>query len=173
MTSGVKLLGDMVPIARACREESFVQRYPQPFLLGKEVQEEEFNFQTCVAKSVDEPRKDPPRDDGRIRDWVLPLQKAGAQGGVNRIFLGRASNNDLVVPHPTVSKLHAYFVKENDRWWLVDVGSCNGTKVNGVKAPARAKVGLNDGDLIIFGKCAFHFISASRLYSALSRLTSR
>ena len=37
-----RMLGDMVPLAKALTEESFSQRFPHPFILGKEVLEEEF-----------------------------------------------------------------------------------------------------------------------------------
>src|SRR5687768_11325734 len=118
-----KMLGDMVPLARAMTEDAFCQRNHKPHILGKEVVEQEVNFRTVVAREVSATAK-PPDPPLRIRDWVLAIAKPGEQPGPNtRIFVGRASNNDLVIAHPTVSKLHAYFSKDNDRWWLTDVGS--------------------------------------------------
>jgi len=81
--------------------------------LGKEVLEEEFNFATRVSPDVSGLKGGIPDEQLRIRDWVLALDKPGLSEGTARIFLGRASNNDLVVPHATVSKLHAYFCKES------------------------------------------------------------
>lgn len=167
------MLGDMVPLARALTEDGFSQRYAHPFMLGKEVLEEEFNFRTMVARehTLSQKAPEPPL---RIRDWVLPIVKPGeALKDSTRIFLGRAPNNDLVVPHPTVSKLHAYFSRDHDRWWLVDVGSSNGTKMNGLRAPTRARVSLNDGDTLLFGRCAFTFMSARRLYELLLRISQQ
>lgn len=164
----VKMLGDLVPLARTLGEQGFCQRFPHPFLLGKEVVEEEFNFRTQVLRESTNVKPEP-QQQLKIRDWVLPIMKPGegAAGNNTRIFLGRASNNDLVVPHPTVSKLHAYFAKDNDKWWLVDVGSSNGTKMNGLRAPVRARVSLNDGDTLLFGRCAFAYMSPRRLLELL------
>ncbi|MEW5847488.1 MAG: FHA domain-containing protein [Myxococcota bacterium] len=177
MTLAVRKIEEMVPLARAYTEDGFCQRFNHPFILGKEVLEEEFVFRTRVATEasmVGPPPAASSTANGeaplRIRDWVLPLDKAGASNGSTRIFLGRASNNDLVVPHPTVSKLHAYFSKDHDKWWLIDVGSSNGTKMNGMRAPTRARVSLNDGDTLVFGKCVFTFVSARRLYELLTHL---
>ncbi len=175
MTTGcmpveAKLLGDWVPLARAFTEDGFSQRYPHPFILGKEVLEEEFNFRTMVSREATISSK-APEPLLRIRDWVLPVIKPGEpMKDSTRIFVGRASNNDLVIPHPTVSKLHAYFSRDHDKWWLVDVGSSNGTKMNGLRAPTRARVSLNDGDTLLFGRCAFTFLSARRLFELLTRL---
>lgn len=165
-----KMLGDMVPLARALTEETFCQRHPHPFILGKEVVEEEFAFRTVVARESTLTAKtlEPPL---RIRDWVLPIHKPGeTPSAATRVFVGRAANNDLVIPHPTVSKLHAYFTKDQDKWWLVDVGSSNGTKMNGMRAPARARVSLHDGDTLLFGRCAFTFVSARRLFELMQRM---
>jgi len=54
----------------------------------------------------------------------------------------------------------------------VDVGSSNGTKMNGIRAPTRARVSLNDGDALVFGKCVFAFNSARRLYGLLKGMAS-
>jgi pSer/pThr/pTyr-binding forkhead associated (FHA) protein len=87
------------------------------------------------------------------------------------VFVGRSSNNDISIPHPTVSKLHAYFVLEDRKWWLVDVGSSNGTTVNGMKAPPRAKTGLHDNDVVVFGRCAFSFLLSRSLYDLVMRMS--
>ncbi|MBI5496868.1 MAG: FHA domain-containing protein [Deltaproteobacteria bacterium] len=170
MPVDAKMLNEMVPLARAMTGDSFCQRFTHPFMVGKEVIEEEFNFRTVVARESTLQGKAP---DGplRIRDQVFPILKPGeALKDGTRIFLGRVASNDLVVPHPTVSKLHAYFVREKDRWWLVDVGSSNGTKLNGMRAPVRAKVSINDGDTLLFGRCAFTFMSARRLFERLTAM---
>jgi hypothetical protein len=169
----VKMLGDMVPVAKALSVEAFCQRHAHPFILGKEVIEEEFNFRTQVARESSTVGSVP--EQLRIRDWVLSILKPGETNprANARIFLGRAPNNDLVVPHPTVSKLHAYFARDQDKWWLVDVGSSNGTKMNGLRAPTRARVSLHDGDLLLFGRCAFTFLSARRLFELLTHMPAQ
>ena len=45
------------------------------------------------------------------------------------IYIGRQSNNDIVLsdPQKRVSKHHCSIQYQNNRWWIVDKGSSNGT----------------------------------------------
>ena len=47
------------------------------------------------------------------------------------IAIGRTEGNDLVLNHPSVSRKHAKFESRDNRWWVVDLKSTNGVKVNG------------------------------------------
>ncbi|MGO9831388.1 MAG: FHA domain-containing protein [Myxococcaceae bacterium] len=49
------------------------------------------------------------------------------------ISLGRASVNDVVLPHKSISRFHAYFQKESSsaRWAVADAASRNGTQADG------------------------------------------
>ncbi|MEZ0074335.1 hypothetical protein ABH927_003695 [Planotetraspora sp. GP83] len=75
-----------------------------------------------------------------------------------RYVVGRGSACDLVLADLTVSRVHAELRRENDSWLLVDLGSMNGTRLNGWRlvGPARVRA----GDEVSFGDCAF-LISAS------------
>jgi len=170
MNSSTQTIKDLIPTARSLSGETFEKRFGHPFLLGREVLEEEFAFATAIAK-MDEPDVSATRSGLRIRDWVLAVHKPDASPGNQRVFVGRSSNNDISIPHPTVSKLHAYFVLEDRKWWLVDVGSSNGTTVNGMKAPARAKTALYDNDVVVFGRCAFSFLLPRSLYDLVLRMS--
>ncbi len=62
--------------------------------------------------------------------------------------VGRTEGNDLVLNHPSVSRKHAKFEPRNGAWWIVDLKSTNGVKVNGnliTEAP------VNTGDKISIG----------------------
>ena len=48
--------------------------------------------------------------------------------------------------------------------YVVDTGSANGTKHNGLRVPPRAKVAILDGDTLVFGRCVFQWMSARSLY---------
>ncbi len=45
--------------------------------------------------------------------------------------VGRTEGNDLVLNHPSVSRKHARFESRNGAWWIVDLKSTNGVKLNG------------------------------------------
>lgn len=50
------------------------------------------------------------------------------------IRIGKASDNDFVVNDPHVSRYHAKLVREEGGYWLLeDLGSTNGTFVNGAQ----------------------------------------
>jgi FOG: FHA domain len=48
------------------------------------------------------------------------------------IRIGRAPSNDIVIDHPTVSAQHALLTKSPSGYRVRDVGSTNGTQINGV-----------------------------------------
>ena len=45
--------------------------------------------------------------------------------------IGRSSRNDLVLRDDLVSRSHALVHQQGGEYWLVDLGSSNGTKLNG------------------------------------------
>jgi len=71
----------------------------------------------------------------------VPLDK-------DKITFGRGKNCDHVLAHPTVSREHFYIERNNDKLFLVDQGSVNGTLANGARV---SWVELNDGDSIQAG----------------------
>lgn len=66
-----------------------------------------------------------------------------------RHTIGRLADCDLHLDDSTVSREHAAVVRRGDRWWILDLGSTNGTRVNGVTA---AEHPLSDGDRIEVGE---------------------
>lgn len=167
-----KKVRDFIPIAKGMTLDAFCARYDHPFLFGREVLEEEFRFQTLVTeagptRSAEERRS---TDVFRIRHWIIPVKKPEGMAGQDRVFLGRAESNDICVPHKTVSKLHGYFARDpgvTTRWFVVDTGSANGTKHNGLRLAPRARAALVDGDTVNFGRCVFQWMTARSLYERL------
>jgi hypothetical protein len=71
-----------------------------------------------------------------------------------RIRLGRQSDNDLVITDPGVSRHHAEVINTNGTCTLHDMGSTNGTYVNGSVVGEHA---LRDGDRISVGSTVVEF----------------
>lgn len=69
------------------------------------------------------------------------------------ILVGRTLNNEFVIEHPSVSKRHARIVAEASDYSIYDLGSSNGTFVNGKRIEATK---LEDGCEIRFGRA--HYI---------------
>ena len=61
-----------------------------------------------------------------------------------RFQVGRRSDNNLCIPHPNVSKLHAEFVASEIALFVRDLGSTNGTLVNGKRITEDTPVGEDD-----------------------------
>jgi FHA domain-containing protein/uncharacterized protein DUF1707 len=79
------------------------------------------------------------RGDGRPLVVAEPPHDAAHDG----LVIGRNPDCDLVVADPTVSRRHAELRREDGRWILADLGSSNGTRVNGWRV-RRATVGVGD-----------------------------
>jgi pSer/pThr/pTyr-binding forkhead associated (FHA) protein len=58
--------------------------------------------------------------------------------------LGRASSNTVIVEDNFASSEHALLSLRNGRWWLEDLGSRNGTRLNGERLSAPAIVAMGD-----------------------------
>ena len=57
--------------------------------------------------------------------------------GAAEIKIGRLPDNDVVLAHPQVSAHHAYLVREQDTYRLIDLHSTNHTYVNGLNATSQ------------------------------------
>jgi VWFA-related protein len=71
------------------------------------------------------------------------------------LVIGRSQDSDLVVDHNTVSRQHATIKLEGERFYIYDMGSTNGTFVDGQRI--REPVALEDGVTVRFGDKAFIF----------------
>lgn len=69
--------------------------------------------------------------------------------------IGRNSDNVIALDEPFVSGRHAELTLDNDRWWLHDRSSTNGTFVNGDRVEAVTDVGA--GDIVQFGRIKLRF----------------
>jgi DUF1707 SHOCT-like domain/FHA domain len=92
----------------------------------------------------------------RLRDVLLPPRLPGLilPRGPREVFtIGRAPDSDLTLGDITVSWHHAELRRDGQAWVLVDLGSRNGTRVNGWRADAGFTV--RAGDWVSFGRAAF------------------
>ncbi|HEX5876349.1 MAG TPA: SpoIIE family protein phosphatase [Pyrinomonadaceae bacterium] len=72
-----------------------------------------------------------------------------------RITIGRSARNDLCIPDPFASRVHAEVRREGDEYVLQDLGSANGTLYNG--ATVEGVVHLTAGGRIQIGETEIIF----------------
>jgi adenylate cyclase len=78
--------------------------------------------------------------------------------GLHRWTVGRSDDNNLVLPDRWISRNHAMLQgMDNGSFYLIDLGSRNGTFINGRRV--SVPVTLQDGDQIIFGQTEISFSS--------------
>ena len=70
------------------------------------------------------------------------------------ITIGRRPESNIVLADPNVSRNHAEIRPQGESFMLTDLGSTNGSKVNGVRVEQRLLV---DGDELTFGNTRFRF----------------
>jgi len=77
--------------------------------------------------------------EGKLAGRRWPLDKPA-------ITLGRGEECDIVLPDRQVSRVHVRVLRDSDGFHVEDLGSKNGTYVNGM--PVKDRVKLQDGDEI-------------------------
>jgi FhaA, N-terminal domain/FHA domain len=70
------------------------------------------------------------------------------------VVIGRSKDSDIRVSDPNVSRQHAEIRQDGSAYWIVDLGSTNGTSVNG-RVSKRAK--LDNEDRITLGSTELVF----------------
>jgi hypothetical protein len=70
------------------------------------------------------------------------------------ITIGRHPDCNLVLADPNVSRNHAEIRPQGDKYVVVDLGSTNGSRVNGVRVDTQV---LEDGDELSFGNTRMRF----------------
>src|SRR5437660_12767420 len=88
------------------------------------------------------------RDDGFGDVFEL---RAGA-----RYTIGRATTNRIVLKDEMCSREHAEVVFTDQRWYVRDLNSLNGSRLNG--KDLRGDVALNPGDTIELGNSQLVFV---------------
>ena len=148
---------------------------------------------------------DPPVEETRLNPLALTEQSrsqprvswvdaAGKHDAVidGKVLLGSAPGSGIVVGDPTISRLHAELEAKQDGLWVRDLGSRNGTFVDGLqvlgaRVPDRGKIRLGSTELVVdynprqrrnieiwptagFGKLVGTSVAMRELFATLARL---
>ncbi|MCX5371666.1 FHA domain-containing protein [Streptomyces sp. NBC_00015] len=83
----------------------------------------------------------------------LPKLLLPHPGTESALRIGRDPTSGLRLTHESVSRVHAELSRQSGMWVLRDLGSTNGTTVNGRRVIGAAVV--REGDQVAFGRMAF------------------
>ncbi|MFC2015789.1 FHA domain-containing protein [Chloroflexota bacterium] len=91
-------------------------------------------------------------EQGNLAGQVVPLEQPA-------LSIGRGEENDLVLLEDGVSRRHARIQRVSQGWVLADLGSTNGTFVNG--QPIGESYLLRPGDRVVIGSSQFEVRQAT------------
>lgn len=83
-------------------------------------------------------------EQGTLEGYGFDLERS-------EIVIGRGQSCDIVLDEHQVSRQHARLLHTPQGWTLVDLGSTNGTQVNGQPLRANQPYGLQPGDRVTLG----------------------
>ena len=173
-----------IELTRELTRAEFCQMHKQYYLLGiisSDTPAGELDFYTGVIHLDEETKKDPAvtnpkRASARPGKFLVKIEKREGNAWHDWYSVGRSNNNDIVLRHPSVSKLHARLdtqgpieTQSNNTTglWITDVGSSEGTRVNGEPIERSDRYPIQVGDRIFFGKVETVLLDACRLYDIL------
>ncbi len=179
-------LDDYLESARLLTREEFELRFSGQYFFGELVDdgpEGEPDFVTGVI-SIEELRarheQQVAERRARLRKglFVFRIQKRSSNDWLTWISVGRAHNNDIVLRHPSVSKLHAKIdgrapisaeANGGAGLWLADTGSRMGTAVNDRRLRKSEPCELFPKDHVRFGDIDAVLVDAGELYDELKK----
>ena len=91
--------------------------------------------------------------DGPVKDISVTLEKA-------KYTLGRGEANDITILDGGMSKSHAVIVRAEDKFYIEDLNSTNGTYIDGLKLPPNQKYELRHNCQVTFGNSTVIFAAA-------------
>jgi predicted component of type VI protein secretion system len=92
--------------------------------------------------------------------YRLIHQNSNIEVPPGRFDIGRATECYLILDDPSVSRVHATVVHEDDQLWVEDRGSRNGCLVNGHEIKGRTR--LQDGDRLAVGHQMIRIVVVER-----------
>ncbi|NMO14071.1 FHA domain-containing protein [Pyxidicoccus fallax] len=157
--------------------EDFERQHPHPWLvLGLEEGEEDLTLHTVAGSELGilggGQRPLLSLRSGSIS--FLPLRERPGHPLEDGLTVGRSRDNDVVLQHASVSKLHARFTLKAGQWWLADAGSLNGTFMSFRPVPSGQGLPIPDRAPLKFGslRCTV-LLRSGDLHDVLAGGTAR
>ncbi|GAB4457483.1 MAG: hypothetical protein OHK0029_17350 [Armatimonadaceae bacterium] len=162
-TNGTRISGSMIPKRQrtGLRDQQVVQfGAVRLTLIAPEVEDELLPLPPADTEEQDEelfaieaPAEQQTRAELIRKDGGEPVILMA-----ERVTFGRRADNTVVLTNDSyASGSHAEITYQNGNFLLQDLGSTNGTKINGARLPPQRTQKLKDGDTIMMGQTEFTF----------------
>lgn len=156
-------LADYAEELREIGDSAFRWRYPSPMLV---VESFTGSLKDPGGSASDTLVSAPALDAAhvsRLIGRVFPVRRAPQSAPGAAVTIGRTSDNDVAVPEYSISKRHCLIRVDPNATsaLLTDMGSTNGTLVDGVPAVPKKPVLLKDGTVIGIGRFGFVYYGAT------------
>jgi hypothetical protein len=160
---------DLHRVAATMPLEAF-ERQLGPFVLVQRPPDE-LTQQRALALGVRNTvvtKRDAPRDDlGLLFEFDdLMVATLPPTAPSESLTVGRLPDCDVVIDDPSVSKHHARLSWAQSMWTIEDLGSANGTQLNG--KPVEGMGLVRDGDELKFGDARFLMMRTATLHQRLT-----
>ena len=115
----------------------------------------------------------PPFGQGDVEEIVVSLQaKAGKSDAL--LVIGRGASADVTLPFETISRAHAQLARDDGGGhFITDMGSKNGTWLNGERLLSNQAYAVRDGDTIKFGDVEGVLMSPAMFFRVLHEADDR
>jgi len=171
-------LANLRKIAQENEKDTFIRFVRQPVLAGAAIQAgrissqgsggsgEEMNRTQIFEPSGTNPGASPASE--ALKHAIYPLVKGEYSTTSSKSFIiGRVDGNDMIMPDFAISKKHATINMDSSSFYLKDLGSTNGTLVNGTRLDKKS-LKIHDKDVLSFARYEFTFLYPSSLYKMLN-----
>ncbi len=177
-----ELLQRLIGRSRRMDQARFARVYSGTYLLctSPEDPRKSLSFTTGVISPEDLLRVSQGKEQLSLDNITLcKIEKTDRNPWKRHISIGRAPNNDVVIRHHSVSKLHAHIryatyqgtaPDEPTPLLLEDAGSANGTLMGAQPLDPGVAVIIRDGSQVTFGEVTCEVLEAPSLFVALRSL---
>lgn len=166
---------------------TFKRRYPGLYLLGSIPMDldDDWSFSTDIRAFdyADRPTlrslaPSPAAPEAAAANAIWAVEKSDRNDWRRRISVGRATNNDVVIRHDSLSKLHAHFhygtlarlgLSRTGELLLTDAGSSNGTYVGARRLLEDETEPVASGARLRFGDVQCQLLDSDALYTTLQK----
>ena len=88
----------------------------------------------------------------------------------DEVVVGRSTECDIQIPENSVSRKHARIFRDGDQWRVTDLGSSNGTFVDGQRLTPDVPSLVRDRGDLRFGTYRAFFLTSKTLHKLIQRM---